>query len=142
MNFIIIDEADYSINKKNSKYIWHCESKRNKALNEDKKSLIKQKNILISKNVEFMEYYKIIHNEFIALLEEIKDQMINNNCVLLQFDDSIEYIFMMKLIYLIIFKITGLSFDNIFDYLKINFIDVNNEISIKDKKDEFIKLLV
>ena len=89
-----------------------------------------------------MEYYKIIHNEFIALLEELKDQMINNNCVLLQFDNNIEYIFMWKLIYLIIFKITGLSFDNIFDYLKINFADLNNEISIKDKKDEFINILV
>ena len=142
MNFIVLDEVDYNINKKNSKYIWHCESKRNKALNEDKKTIVKQKNILIPKNMEFMEYYKIIHNEFIALLEELKDQMINNNCVLLQFDNNVEYIFMWKLIYLIIFKITGLNFDNIVDYLKINFADLNNEISIKDKKDEFINILV
>ena len=50
--------------------------------------------------MEFFEYYKIIHNEFFALLEELKGQIINNNCVLLQFDDKIEYIFMMKLIYI------------------------------------------
>ena len=37
MNFIVLDEVDYNINKKNSKYIWHCESKRNKALNEERK---------------------------------------------------------------------------------------------------------
>ena len=39
MNFIVLDEVDYNINKKNSKYIWHCESKRNNALNEDKKTI-------------------------------------------------------------------------------------------------------
>ena len=142
MNFIFIDEVDYSINRKNSKYIWHCESKRNKAVNESNKSLIKQKNILIPKNMEFFEYYKIIHNEFFALLEELKGQIINNNCVLLQFDDKIEYIFMMKLIYIIIFKITGLNFDNIFEYLKINFVDLNKEALIKDKKNEFLNILV
>ena len=142
MNFIVIDEVDYSINKKNSKYIWHCETKRNKTVNENRKSLIKQKNILIPKNIEFFEYYKIIHKEFIALTEELKDQVINNNCVLLQFDETIDYLFMMKLIYIITFRVTGLNFDNIFEYLKANFADLNKEITIKDKKDEFVTFLV
>ena len=142
VNFIIVEEIDYSINKKNSKYIWHCETKRNKAANEDKKNLIKQKNVLIPKNMEFNEYYKIIHNEFIPLLEELLDQIINNNCILIQFDEKIEYIFMMKFIYIIIFRITGLTFDNIFEYLKINFVDLSKESSIKDKKDEFLNVLV
>ena len=143
INFFVTDEVDYNINKKSYKYIWHCESKRNKALKEDKKSLIKQKNILSPKNLEFIEYYKIIHNEFIPLLEELKDQIINNNCVLLQFDDKIEYIFLMKFLYLITFKITGLSFDNIFEYFKINYLDLNKESSnIKEQKSDFLNFLV
>ena len=143
INFTIIDEIDYNINKKSYKYIWHCEAKRNKAFKENKKSLIKQKNILIPKNLEFIEYYKIIHNEFIPILEELKDQVINNNCILLQFDDKIEYIFLMKFLYLITFKITGLSFDNIFEYFKINYLDLNKESSnIKEQKSDFLNFLV
>ena len=142
INFILIEDVDYNINKKTSTYIWHCESKRNKALNEDKKSLIKQKNILIPKKIEFNEYYKIIRNEFISILEEVKEEIISNNCVLFQFDEQIEYIFLMKFIYIIIFKITGLSFDNIFEYLKINFVDLSKESSVKDKRIEFLNILI
>ena len=142
INFIYTEEFENGINKKISKYIWHSETKINKALNEEKKNLIKQKNILIPKNLEFIDYYKIIRNDFIPLLEEIKDQIIENNCVLIQFDDEIEYIFLMKFIYIIIFKVTGLGFSNIFDYLKINFFDINQEQLINERKDEFMKLLV
>jgi hypothetical protein len=142
INFIYTEEFENGINKKISKYIWHSETKINKALNEEKKNLIKQKNILIPKNLEFIDYYKIIRNDFIPLLEEIKDQIIENNCVLIQFDDEIEYIFLMKFIYIIIFKVTGLGFNNIFDYLKINFFDINQEQLINERKDEFMKLLV
>ena len=142
INFILIEEVDYNINKKTSTYIWHCESKRNKALNEDKKSLIKQKNILIPKKMEFNEYYKIIRNDFISILEEVKEEIISNNCVLFQFDEQIEYIFLMKFIYIIIFKVTGLSFDNIYEYLKIKFVDLSKESLIKDKKLEFLNILI
>lgn len=142
INFILIEEVDYNINKKTSTYIWHCESKRNKALNEDKKSLIKQKNILIPKKMEFNEYYKIIRNDFISILEEVKEEIISNNCVLFQFDEQIEYIFLMKIIYIIIFKVTGLSFDNIYEYLKIKFVDLSKENLIKDKKMEFLNILI
>ena len=92
--------------------------------------------------MEFIDYYKIIRNEFTPLLEEIQDQIIDNNCVLVQFDDKIENIFLMKFIYIIIFKVTGLSFDNIFSYLKINFFDINQESLSNEQKEEFIKLLV
>ena len=142
INFIFTDEFENNINKKTSKYIWHSETKINKVLNVDNKKLIKQKNILIPKNMEFIEYYKIIRNEFTPLLEEIQDQIIDNNCVLVQFDDKIENIFLMKFIYIIIFKVTGLSFENIFSYLKINFFDINQESLSNEQKEEFIKLLV
>ena len=92
--------------------------------------------------MEFIEYYKVIRNEFIPLLEEVYDQILDNNCVLIQFDDKIENIFLMKFIYIIIFKTTGLSFDNIFSYLKINFFGINQESLINEKKEEFMKLLV
>ena len=142
INFIFTEEFENCINKKTSKYIWHSESKINKIVNGDSKKLIKQKNILIPKNMEFIEYYKVIRNEFIPLLEEVYDQILDNNCVLIQFDDKIDYIFLMKFIYIIIFKTTGLSFDNIFSYLKINFFDINQESLINEKKEEFLKLLV
>jgi hypothetical protein len=142
INFIFTEEFENSINKKTSKYIWHSETKINKVLNVDNKKLIKQKNILIPKNMEFIDYYKIIRNEFTPLLEEIQDQIIDNNCILVQFDDKIENIFLMKFIYIIIFKITGLSFENIFSYLKINFFDINQESLTNEQKEEFIKLLV
>ena len=142
INFIFTEEFENCINKKTSKYIWHSETKINKIVNGDSKKLIKQKNILIPKNMEFIEYYKVIRNEFIPLLEEVYDQILDNNCVLIQFDDKIDYIFLMKFIYIIIFKTTGLSFDNIFSYLKINFFDINQESLINEKKEEFMKLLV
>ena len=142
INFIFTEEFENCINKKTSKYIWHSEAKINKKVNGDSKKLIKQKNILIPKNLEFVEYYKLIRNEFIPLLEEITDQILDNNCILIQFDDKIDYIFLMKFIYIIIFKTTGLSFDNIFSYLKINFFDINQESLINEKKDEFLNLLV
>lgn len=142
INFIFTEEFENCINKKTSKYIWHSETKINKIVNGDSKKLIKQKNILIPKNMEFIEYYKVIRNEFIPLLEEVYDQILDNNCVLIQFDDKIDYIFLMKFIYIIIFKTTGLSFDNIFSYLKINFFDINQESLINEKKEEFLKLLV
>ena len=142
INFIFTEEFENCINKKTSKYIWHSETKINKIVNGDSKKLIKQKNILIPKNMEFIEYYKVIRNEFIPLLEEVYDQILDNNCVLIQFDDKIDYICLMKFIYIIIFKTTGLSFDNIFSYLKINFFDINQESLINEKKEEFLKLLV
>ena len=139
LNFILLNE---DINKKNIKYITHSEAKRNKVEKEEKKSLIKQKNVSIPKNMAFEEFYKIIKNEFLSILEEFKNQIEENNCVLIQFDDSIDISLKYKLIYIIIFRLTGLTFDEIFNYLICNFYDIENELLCESKKEEIINLLV
>ena len=144
MNFLSYNEFNNTknvINKKIIKYIINTDGKRNKINKEDKKNFMKQKNIFIPKNTEFDEYYKIIHNEFIPLIEELKEQIIKNNCILIQFDNKIDYLFVLKLIYIITFRITGLTFENIYNYLKCNFFELGNE-SIKMKKDEILNFLV
>ena len=47
----------------------------------------------------------------------------------------------MKFIYIIIFRITGLNFDETYEYLNLIFFDLNNESSVKDKKNEFLNVL-
>ena len=90
----------------------------------------------------FEEFYKIIKNEFLSILEEFKNQIEENNCVLIQFDDSIDISLQYKLIYIIIFRLTGLTFDEIFNYLICNFYDIENELLCESKKEEIINLLV
>ena len=138
LNFGLSDD----INLKASKYITHSESKRNKINNEEKKSLVKQKNITIPKDIQFEEFYKIVQKDFLSIIEDLKNQMIQNNCILIQFDDSIDKLFKLELIYIIIFRITGLAFDDIFNYLKCNFFDIENESLIISKKEEINNLLV
>jgi len=144
MNFFSVNEIknDINITAKSSKYIMHKGEKRNKANNEDKKSFMKEKNIYIPKSMDFNEFYKIIHNELIPLIEELKEQIIQNNCILIQFDNNIENLFKLKLIYIIIFRITGLTFDNIFNYLEHNFYELENETSIQAKKEEILNFLI
>ena len=140
LNFI--SSNDNIINQKGSKYITHSEAKRNKVGNEEKKSLIKQKNITIPKDIQFEEFYRIIQNDFFSIVEEYKFQIVENNCILIQFDDNIDNLFKYKLLYIIIFRITGLTFDDIFHYLQLNFLDIENESLIMSKKDEIINLLI
>ena len=140
LNFGLSDDAN--ISQKPSKYITHSESKRNKVNDEEKKSLIKQKNITIPKDIQFEEFYRIIQKDFLSIIEELKIQMVQNNCVLIQFDDKIDNLFKYKLIYIIMFRITGLKFDDIFNYLKCNFFDIENESLIISNKEEINKLLV
>ena len=140
LNFGLSD--DTNISQKPSKYITHSESKRNKINDEEKKSLIKQKNITIPKDIQFEEFYRIIQKDFLSIIEELKIQMVQNNCVLIQFDDKIDNLFKYKLVYIIMFRITGLKFDDIFNYLKSNFFDIENESLIISKKEEINKLLV
>lgn len=142
LNFLNLNEYNNIINRKNVKYIIHSEGKRNKTNKEEKKTTIKQKNVYIPKNIEFDEYYKIIHNEFIPLIEEFKEQIVQNNCILIQFDNNIDNLFLLKLLYIIIFRITGLTFDNIYNYLKCIFFELGNESFIKVKKDEILNFLV
>lgn len=144
MNFFSVNEIknDINITAKNSNYIIHKGEKRNKANNEDKKPFIKEKKIYIPKSMDFNDFYKIIHNELIPLIEELKEQIIQNNCILIQFDNNIENLFKLKLIYIIIFRITGLTFDNIFNYLEHNFFELENETSIQAKKEEILNFLI
>ena len=144
MNFFSVNEIknDFNITTKSSKYIIHKGEKRNKAIHEDKKSFMKEKNIYIPKSMDFNEFYKIIHNELIPLIEELKEQIIQNNCILIQFDNNIENLFKLKLIYIIIFRITGLTYDNIYNYLENNFFELENETSIQNKKEEILNFLI
>ena len=144
MNFFSVNEIknDINITSKSSKYILHKGEKRNKAKNEDKKPFMKEKNIYIPKSMDFNEFYKIIHNELIPLFEELKEQIIQNNCILIQFDNNIENLFKLKLIYIIIFRITGLTFDNIYNYLEQNFFELENGTSIQTKKEEILNFLI
>ncbi len=140
LNFILSKENN--INQKSSRYITHSEAKRNKIGSEERKSLIKQKNISIPKNIEFVEFYRTIQKDFLSLIDEYKNEIIENNCILIQFDDNIESLFRYKLIFIIVYRITGLSFDEILNYLKSNFFDIENESLIASKKGEINNLLV
>ena len=143
MNFISSKEFINNIINKNSiKYIINIDGNRNKTNKGDKQNFIKQKNIYIPKNIYFDEFYKIIHNEFIPLIEELKEEIIQNNCILIQFDNKIDNLYILKFIYIIIFRITGLTFDNIYNYLKCNFFELGNESFIKVKKDEILDFLI
>ena len=140
LNFILSKESN--INQKSSKYITHSEAKRNKIGSEEKKSLIKQKNISIQQNIQFEDFYRIIQKDFLSIVEEFKNEIIQNNCILIQFDDNIDILFKYKLIFIIFYRITGLSFDEIFNYLKSNFFDIENELLISSKKEEINNLLI
>ena len=123
-------------------YIIHSEAKRNKINKEEKKSLINQENINIPKDMNFEEFYNKIQNEYNNIIEELKEQIDQNNCILIQFDDAIDNLFKIKLLYIFMFKITGLSFDDITNYLKSNYYDIENESFALSKKEEIEKLLI
>ena len=136
INFIKLND------NKIENYITHSEAKRNKINKEEKKSLIYQKNVNIPKDMNFEEFYKIMQNKFTDIIEELKEQIVQNNCILIQFDDAIDNLSKIKLIYILMFKITGLSFDDITNYLKSNYYDIENESFALSKKEEIEKLLI
>jgi hypothetical protein len=140
--FNFISSNKKNINKQNIKFITNSEEKRNKIKDEEKKSLIKQKNVTIPKDMAFEQFYGNIKNELICLIEEFKNQVIQNNCILIQFDDNIDILFKYKLLYIIAYRITGLSFDDIFNYLNTNFFDIENNSLILSKKDDISNLLI
>ena len=135
INFIKLNDNEIE------NYITHSEAKRNKINKEEKKSLIYQKNIHIPKDMNFEEFYNIMKNEYASIIEELKEQIVQNNCILIQFDDAIDILSKIKLIYIFMFKITGLSFDDITNYLKSNYYDIENESFALSKKEEIEKLL-
>ena len=136
INFIKLNDNEIE------NYITHSEAKRNKINKEEKKILIHQKNINIPKDMNFEGFYKIMQNEYTNIIEELKEQIVQNNCILIQFDDAIDNLSKIKLIYILIFKITGLSFDDITNYLKSNYYDIENESFALSKKEEIEKFLI
>ena len=136
INFIKLNDNEIK------NYITHSEAKRNKINKEEKKILIHQKNINIPKDMNFEGFYKIMQNEYTNIIEELKEQIAQNNCILIQFDDAIDNLSKIKLIYILIFKITGLSFDDITNYLKSNYYDIENESFALSKKEEIEKFLI
>ena len=136
INFIKLNDNEIK------NYITHSEAKRNKINKEEKKSIIHQKNINIPKDMNFEEFYKIMQNEYTNIIEELKEQIAQNNCILIQFNDAIDNLSKIKLIYILIFKITDLSFDDITNYLKSNYYDIENESFALSKKEEIEKFLI
>jgi hypothetical protein len=118
-----------------SKIIDYYEGKRIKINNEEKKSRIKQINISINKDISNQDLSQLIQNEFMQVIEELKIQIIQNNCILIELDENIEEIFQLELLYIIIHKITELNFDDISEYLKLNFFKMKiDALNVSDKE--------
>ena len=136
LNFISLEENDNE-NNNNSGLITHCKEKRNKIKNEEHKTLIKQKNISIPKRIkDFSEFYNIIQSDFDNIIKEFQDEIINNNCIIIEFDDDINEKIKMKMLFIIIYKITKLSFEDIENYLKSNYFILQSEEDIWPNKNE------
>ena len=137
LNFISEEKKEEQNNNENNKgLITHCEAKRNKIKGEEKKTLIKQKNISIPKNIiDFSQFYYSIQNDFDNIIDDFKSEIINNNCIIIEFDDDIDEKIKMKLIFIIVNKITGLNFEDIENYLKNNFFSLNDTNSWPNKDE-------
>ena len=140
LNFIseVKDENDNNINPG---IITHSEAKRKKINGEEHRISIKQKNISLPKNmIDFERYYNSIQNDFDSIIEEFKYQIVNNNCIIIEFDDEINDNIKMKLLFIIVNKITGLCFEDIENYLKMNFF-ILDKPNIWPNKDEMMNFL-
>ena len=124
-----------------SQNITFNEAKRNKMNNEEKKATITQINILYRNDIYFDDFFGLIKNEFNRVTEELRNQIVMNNCILLQFGENINDLAINKFIFYIGNRITGLSFEKLFDYFKCNNCVFLNESIIKDKKEEIDKML-
>ena len=141
LNFISEEKKQEQNNNENNKgLITHCEAKRNKIKGEEKKILIKQKNISIPKNtIDFSQFYYFIQNDFDNIIDDFKSEIINNNCIIIEFDDDIDEKIKMKMLFIIVNKITGLNFEDIENYLKNNFfiLNVTDSWPNKDEMNNF-----
>ena len=141
LNFIL-EEKKENENNNNLGLITHSEAKRKKIADEEHKVLIKQINISIPNDMaDFNEFYDLIQNDFDTIIEDFKSQIVNNNCIIFEFDDAIEEVIKIKLLFIIVNKITGLCFEDIENYLKNNFFIVNQENILinKEEIDNFLK---
>ena len=91
--------------------------------------------------MDFTQFYNLIQGDFNAIIEEFKFQIVNNNCIIIEFDDEINENIKMKLLFIIVNKITGLYFEDIENYLKNNFfiLEGQNVWSNKEEMSNFLK---
>ena len=123
------------------KNITYNESNRNKINNDDNSLYLRQINIFFDDYLNFNDYFKSIKTELTTIIDELRNQIILNNCDLMQFNEIIDSSIINKIIFFISNRMTGLSFDNLFQYFKINFCPLNEKI-INTKKDELEKFIV
>ena len=136
MNFI--SEEKNENENQNIGLITHSKANRIKIKGEEKETKIEQINISVSKNIiEFSEFYNLIKSDFDSIIEDCTRQIINNNSIIIEFDDEIDNKIKMKLLFIIAYKITGLSFDDIEKYLKDNFY-IMNEQGVWPNKEELL----
>ena len=136
MNFI--SEEKNENENQNIGLITHSKANRIKIKGEEKETKIEQINISVSKNIiEFSEFYNLIKSDFDSIIEDCTRQIINNNSIIIEFDDEIDNKIKMKLLFIIAYKITGLSFDDIEKYLKDNFY-IMNERGVWPNKEELL----
>jgi serine/threonine protein kinase len=141
LNFISEDK-DENGNNNNLGLITHSEAKRKKINGEEHRISIKQKNISIPKNMgDFSQFYNLIQSDFDNIIEDFKFQIVNNNCIIIEFDEEIQENIKMKLLFVIVNKITGLCFEDIGNYLKNNFfvLEEYNEWPNKEEMENFLK---
>ena len=136
LNFISLEKLENE-NNSNSGLITHCKERRNKVKGEEKRTLIRQKNISIPKNInEFSDYYNLIQTDFDNIIKEFQEEIIDNKSIIIEFDDDIYEKIKMKMLFIIIYKITRLNFEDIENYLKNNFFSLKNEENIWPAKNE------
>ena len=136
LNFI--SEEKNENENQNIGLITHSKANRIKIKGEEKETKIEQINISVSKNIiEFSEFYNLIKSDFDSIIEDCTRQIINNNTLIIEFDDEIDNKIKMKLLFIIAYKITGLSFDDIEKYLKDNFY-IMNEQGVWPNKEELL----
>ena len=141
LNFIS-EVRDENENNNNLGLITHSEAKRKKINGEEHKISIKQKNISIPKNIgDFSQFFNLIQSDFDNIIEDFKFQIVNNNCIIIEFDDEIEENIKIKLLFIIVNKITGLGFEDIKNYLKNNFfiLEEFNAWPNKEEMENFLK---
>lgn len=133
LNISLAIKDEKKNNKINNNIVYH-ESKRKKTNNEEKKEKIVQVSILCRDDINFNAYFEEIKNEFNQIMEDLINQIVSNNCVLIQFNEQIDNLIRNKFIFYIVNKITGLSFEKSIKYFKCNFLNVLNKNSDNDKE--------
>ena len=78
----------------------------------------------------------MIQTDFDNIIKEFQEEIINNKCIIIEFDDDIDEKIKMKMLFIIIYKITRLNFEDIENYLKNNFFSLKNEENIWPAKNE------